>query len=342
MKKTKEYAKMIEKRGVCAVGIKLGSLEMKYGLCLAPMAGYTDRAMRFVCHSLGAELSVTEMVSAKAVVYGDKKTFALSRIMPDEGPVSLQIFGSEPEIMAQAAYILSNTMGSMPPVAIDINMGCPVNKIFSNGEGSALMKSPELIEKITRAVSEAVKIPTTVKIRAGINKNSINAVECALAAEEGGAALICIHGRTREQMYGGVADREIIKNVKSSLHIPLIANGDITSAESALAMLRDTGADGIAIGRGAVGNPFLFSEITAALEGGSFSEPTLEERIEVALLQLRTSILDRGERVAIPEARKQIALYLRGFHGAALIRGEINRSLTYGEVEKALRSALKV
>ena len=322
------------------MGIKLGSVDMKYGLCLAPMAGYSDRAMRYVCHKYGAEHSVTEMVSAKAVVYDDKKTFSLAKILPDEGPVSLQIFGSEPEIMAEAAHILSNPKEGVRPVAIDINMGCPVNKIFSNGEGSALMKNPELIRRITKSVSEAIDIPTTVKIRAGINRDSINAVECALAAEEGGSSLICIHGRTREQMYGGLADREIIRNVKSSLQIPLIANGDIVDGESALAMLRDTGADGIAIGRGAVGNPFIFEEIICALKGREYAPPTIEQRVDTALLQLRLAVEEKGERIAIPEARKQIALYLRGFHGAARIRAEINRALTYKEVEIALRSAL--
>lgn len=323
------------------MAVSLGKLNITHGLCLAPMAGYTDRAMRLVCRKYGVEHSVTEMVSAKAVIFNDKKTFALARILPDEGPVSVQIFGSEPEIMAEAAHTLANPKEGVRPVAIDINMGCPVNKIFGNGEGSALMKSPELIERITRAVANSVDIPTTVKIRAGINKNSINAVECALAAEEGGASLLCIHGRTREQMYGGLADREIIKNVKDSLRIPLIANGDIVDGASALAMLRDTGADGIAVGRGAVGNPFIFSEIISALEGKSFSEPTIEERVDTALLQLRTAIEEKGERMAIPEARKQIALYLRSFHGAARIRAEINRALTYREVEKALRSALE-
>ena len=320
--------------------IKLGNAEFKHGLWLAPMAGYTDRAMRLVCHNYGAEHSVTEMVSAKAVVYNDKKTFALAKILPDEGPVSVQIFGSEPEIMAEAAHTLANPTEGARPIAIDINMGCPVNKIFGNGEGSALMKSPELIERITRAVSSAIDIPTTVKIRAGINKSSINAIECALAAEEGGASLLCIHGRTREQMYGGAADREIIKNVKNALHIPLIANGDILDGASALSMLRDTGADGIAIGRGAVGNPFIFNEIICALEDKAFTEPTIEERIDTALLQLKTAVEEKGERIAIPEARKQIALYLRSFRGAARIRAEINRATTYEEVEKALKSAL--
>lgn len=322
------------------MGIKLGGLEMKHGICLAPMAGYTDRAMRLVCRKYGAEHSVTEMVSAKAVVYNDKKTFALAKILADEGPVSIQIFGSEPEIMAEAAHTLASPADGVRPVAIDINMGCPVNKIFGNGEGSALMKNPDLIYRITKAVSSAIDIPTTVKIRAGVSKNSINAIECALAAEEGGASLLCIHGRTREQMYGGLADREIIKNVKSALQIPLIANGDIVSAESALSMLRETVADGIAIGRGAVGNPFIFEEILAALENRDFSEPTTEERVKIALLQLKTAVEDKGERIAIPEARKQIALYLRSFHGAARIRAEINRATTYEDVEKALKSAL--
>lgn len=320
--------------------IKLGSLEMQHGLCLAPMAGYTDRAMRLVCRENGAEHSVTEMVSAKAVVYNDKKTFALAKILKDEGPVSVQIFGSEPEIMAEAANILISRGEGERPVAIDINMGCPVNKIFSNGEGSALMRNPELIKKIVKAVSSSIDVPTTVKIRAGISKSSINAVECALAAQEGGASLLCIHGRTREQMYGGSADREIIKNVKSALQIPVIANGDILSGEDAFSMLRDTNADGIAIGRGAVGNPFIFAEILAALKNESYSLPTIEKRVSTALHQLAVAIDEKGERVAIPEARKQIALYLRSFHGAARIRAEINRAQTFKEVEKALKSAL--
>ena len=317
------------------------ALKFKHNIFLAPMAGYTDRAMRLVCHKYGCEHSVSEMVSAKAVSFGDQKTFSLARILPDEGPVSVQIFGSEPEVMANAAYTLSNAPDGIRPVAIDINMGCPVHKIFSNGEGSALMRDPDLIYRITKAVSGAIDIPTTVKIRAGINSQSINAVECARAAEEGGASMLTIHGRTREQMYGGLADREIIKNVKSTLQIPVIANGDIVDSASALAMLRDTGADGIAIGRGAVGNPFIFTEIISAIEGKEYTEPSLEERIDIALLQLRTAIEEKGERVAIPEARKQIALYLRSFRGAARIRAEINRSTTYTEVEAALNSALK-
>lgn len=320
--------------------MKIGNADIGHGICLAPMAGYTDRAMRLVCHELGADYSVTEMVSAKAVVYKDKKTFSLAKIQSDEGPVGIQIFGSDPEIMAEAAESLISSCEGAMPTAIDINMGCPVHKIFSNGEGSALMRSPELIEKITRAVSSSISIPCTVKIRSGVDSSSINAVECALAAESGGAALICVHGRTRVQMYGGKADREIIKNVKCSVQIPVIANGDVTNAEEAMSMLSDTGADGIAIGRGAVGNPYIFAEIKAALENRVYTPPSFEERVRLALRQLKVAVEDKGERIAIPESRKQIALYLRAFSGAAALRADINSATTYREVEKIMERCL--
>ena len=219
-------------------------------------------------------------------------------------------------------------------------MGCPVAKVFSNGEGSALMKDPDLIYRIVKAVSENTPLPTTVKIRAGVDEKSINAVECALAAESGGAALVAVHGRTRAEMYSGKADLEIIKKVKQSLHIPVVANGDITSGEEAIRALSVTGADGIMIGRGAIGNPFVFAEIKTALSGESFIPPTTEEKIETALFQLKTAIDEKGEGVAVREARKQIALYLRSFKGAAQIRAEINRSESYAEVESAMRTAL--
>lgn len=318
------------------MSISIGGFDFKYGLSLAPMAGYSDRAMRLLCHRWGAEYSVTEMVSAKAVVFGDKKTFSLARILPDEGPVALQIFGKEPEIMAEAAATLYEKAEGAKPFAIDVNMGCPVNKIFSNGEGSALMKNPDLIEEIVSAIKRAVSVPVTVKLRTGVNERFINAVECALAAESGGASMITLHGRTREQMYGGLADRKIIKDVKSRLHIPLIANGDVTNSESALAMLEETGADGIAIGRGAVGNPFLFREIISAIEKTDFTEPTIRERTDAALFQLKCAVEEKGEYTAVTESRKQIALYLRAFRGAAQIRAKINRATTFSEVEEAL------
>ena len=308
------------------------------------MAGFSDRAMRRICADMGVEYSVTEMISAKAVTFGDKKTYSLANVRPDEGRVALQIFGSEPDIMGRAAHILSTRdfgEGYCSPCAIDINMGCPVHKIFSNGEGSALMRDPELIYRITKAVKENTDLPVTVKHRTGVDDKSLNAVECAQAAQSGGASLITVHGRTRVQMYSGTVNREIIKNVKQSVHIPVIANGDILSGADALSMLRDTGADGVAIGRGAVGNPFIFREVIAALEGREYTEPTLEEKVDTALLQLRLAIEDKGERVAVPEARKQIASYLHSFRGAASIRARINQALTYSEIERIFKEALK-
>ena len=342
--------------------MRIGNIEIKNGIFLAPMAGYTDRAMRLMAREFGCEYTTTEMVSAKAVTYGDKKTFRLGRIYSDEGPVALQIFGSEPEVMAEAAGIIlrheevlmasgvtheslypglscENATVALP-VAFDINMGCPVNKIFSNGEGSALMRDPDLIFRITRAVSEATPLPTTVKMRLGIDPSHINVMECAKAAEEGGAKAICIHGRTRAQMYGGEASFEEIARVKSSLSIPVIANGDITTPEDARRVLDMTLADGIAIGRGAVGNPYLFLGIRNMLEEKPYIAPTTEMLIEAALRQLRYAVADKGEAVAIPESRKQIALYLKGFRGAARIRTEINMSKTLPEVEAALRFSL--
>ena len=324
--------------------MKIGSVDLKHGLFLAPMAGFSDRAMRRVCHEMGAEYSVSEMISAKAVTFGDKKTFSLAAVRPDEGPVALQIFGSEPEIMGEAARILTERQwgeGYASPVAIDINMGCPVHKIFSNGEGSALMRDPELIYRIVRAVKDNTDLPVTVKHRTGIDTGSLNAVECALAAEAGGAELITVHGRTKAQMYSGTVDRETIKNVKQSVRIPVIANGDILSGADALSMLADTGADGVAIGRGAVGNPFVFGEIAAALGGAEYKAPTLEEKVATALWQLRLAIEDKGEGKAVPEARKQIASYLHSFKGAAKIRVKINQALTYAEIEKIFEDAMK-
>ncbi len=316
--------------------LRLGDITLPHGIILAPMAGFTDSAMRTVSHEWGAEYSVTEMVSAKAVYFGDKKTYTLARIHEGEGNVGVQIFGSEPDIMAFAAERLSSESGSVPPAAIDINMGCPVPKVFSNGEGSALMRDPELIYKIVRAVCGATSLPVTVKLRAGVDRAHVNAVECALAAESGGAAAVAVHGRTRVEMYMGRADREVIKNVKQSLHIPVIANGDVTSGEDAAAILRETGADGVMIGRGAIGSPFLFSEVRAALSGEAYAPPSEEERVATALCQLSLAIADKGEGIAVRESRKQTALYFRGFRGAAALRARINRAETYDEVRRAV------
>jgi tRNA-dihydrouridine synthase B len=324
-----------------ASSLKIGNKELKYGLFLAPMAGFTDRAMRLVAKKHGAEFSTTEMVSAKAVCFEDKKTHALARIKEDEGPVSLQIFGSEPDIMAKAAQILQNgEADGVSPIAIDINMGCPVNKIYSNGEGSALMRNPDLIYKITKAVSENINIPTTVKLRAGVDESSKNAVECALAAEAGGASVVTVHGRTRVEMYSGTVDAEIIKNVKKTLQIPVIANGDVNSYGDYVKLLSQTGADGVMIGRGAIGNPFIFEEIIALSEGIEYRRPSLDERAEAALYQLSAAVADKGEAVAVRESRKQIALYLHSFRGAAELRRRINSAESYEDVQSALYAAL--
>ncbi len=320
--------------------MQIGNIYLGMGLSLAPMAGFSDIAMRILCHRYGSDYSVSEMISAKAVTYGDKKTFSLAKISENEGPTALQIFGSDPDIMAEAARILTEGSDGIKPCMIDINMGCPVHKIFSNGEGSALMRNPELIEKIVSAVRKSIKIPVTVKIRKGIDDSNINAVECAKAAEAGGANAVCVHGRTRVQMYSGTSDRKIIEKVKLSLHIPVIANGDITSGEDAVKMISDTGADGIAVGRAAVGNPFIFSEIKAFLNNKSYTPPTIEERIEAALLQLRLSVENKSEKNAVLEARKQIALYVKGVRGASEIRGRINQAASYSEVEKLFLSVL--
>ncbi len=315
----------------------LNGKHFPHGVFLAPMAGFTDYAMRKICHDLGAEATTTEMVSAKAVCFGDKKTFSLARIREEEGTVSVQLFGSEPDLLAKAAEMLSKgTPDGCPPFAIDINMGCPVPKVFNNGEGSALMKDPDRIRRIVRACTESTDLPISVKLRLGVDEKSLNAVECALAAEAGGASWITVHGRTRKQMYSGEANRELIRNVKNSIHIPLIANGDITDADSALSMLKDTGADGIMIGREAIGNPFVFRDILLAMEGKTPVGASLSERVETAERQLALAVADKGEVVAVKECRKTVAKYFAGFRGSAALRLAINSCTTQKEVLNCL------
>lgn len=323
-------------------GLNIGALSFEYGLALAPMAGFSDRAMRLVSKMRGAEFSVSEMVSAKAVVFRDKKTATLAKIEPDECPCAVQLFGSEPEIIAEAAEIVcSGEFGGALPFMIDINMGCPVPKIFKNNEGSALMREPKKIEEILRAVTKRIPLPVGVKLRLGIDESTINVKECAIAAECGGASLVTVHGRTRTALYSGEARYTEIAEVKRALGIPVIANGDITDGARALAVINETGADGIMIGRGAIGNPFIFEEIRAAIDGKQYTPPTVSERVDAALLQLRLAILDKGEDIAVREARGQIAQYLRSFRGAAGLRAEINRARTYREVEEAMHRVLE-
>ncbi len=322
--------------------VKLNNVVLNHALMLAPMAGFSDRAMRLISKRFGAEYTTTEMVSAKAVVYKDKKTEKLARIEEDEAPAAVQIFGSDPDIMAEAARIISSgAFGGAIPLAIDINMGCPVPKIFKNGEGSALMQNPALIEKIVSSVKAATPLPVTVKLRLGIDENSINVLESAMRAEAGGASLAVIHGRTRKDQYSGNARFEEIRNVKKNIRIPVIANGDITSAEKALEVLEYTGADGIMIGRGAIGNPFIFKEIGAALSKESYTPPSLSERADTALLQLRLAIEDKGESYAVREARGSIAQYFHSFRGAAAFRAKLNRAESYSEIAEATEKLIE-
>ncbi|MBQ8289642.1 MAG: tRNA dihydrouridine synthase DusB [Clostridia bacterium] len=304
-------------------------------VCLAPMAGFTDSAMRIISREWGADLTFTEMVSAKAVRYGDKKTLTLSRIDEREGDCILQLFGSEPDTLAYATEALLAT-AEVKPVGIDINMGCPVNKIFQNGEGSALMKNPSLIYDIVKSTRSATDLPLSVKMRLGVDDAHKNAVECALAAESAGADFITVHGRTRAQMYSGESDLLGIAEVKSALHIPLIASGDVVDGESALRILSRTGADAIMVGRAAIGNPFVFAEIKSALDGNAKREITLENKRESALRQLSLAIELKGEHTAVLESRKQLALYFKGMKGASALRGALNTATTYAEIKRLL------
>ena len=302
---------------------------------LAPMAGITDSAFRLLCREEGCGLSYSEMVSAKAMYYGDKKTETLLKIREEEEPVAFQIFGSEPEVMAFAAEKLNDRKN----VILDINMGCPVPKVFKNGDGSALMKNPRLIKEITEATVKVSKKPVSIKMRLGVNADSINVVECALAAEAGGASFIAVHGRTRDQYYSGKADWDYIKKVKEALSIPLIGNGDIFSAEDALRMMDYTGCDAVMVGRGALGNPWIFREILALYEGKSLPErPSLQEISEMMTRHLNLMAAFKNERIAVFEMRKHVGWYLKGVHGAAEMRRRINTINDIDELRAFMKS----
>ena len=332
----------------------IGDVKLKHGLMLAPLAGVSDHPFRRVCRALGAEYTVSEMVSAKSLCYekkskkaqaGQSKTAPLAEVHADDVPMAVQIFGSEPEFMAEAAAMLADgsyagCRSAAKPTAIDINMGCPVHKIVSNGEGSALLRDIPLAGRIVRAVVAAQPLPVTVKIRIGFDADSICAVEMAQELEAAGAAAICVHGRTREQMYRPGVDLEQIAAVKAAVRVPVIGNGDIYTAEDALRMKRETGCDGLMIARGAMGNPWLFSEIMCALEGREFTPPTMAERIETALSQMDQMIEEKGERVGFAESKKQMAWYIHGVKGAAEARGRMMTAQDAGEVARILRGLI--
>lgn len=305
---------------------------------LAPMAGVTDRPFRLLCREKGASLVYTEMVSAKAMHYKDKKTFEIARTWPDEMPIGVQIFGCEPEIMAEAAAWLSR----QPDVAlIDINMGCPAPKIVKNGEGAALMLKPDLVRRIVRETVKASQKPVTVKIRKGWDRASANAVEIASICEEEGAAMVTVHGRTRDQMYSGKADLDCIKRVKQALAIPVTGNGDIRSPEDARRMFEETGCDAVMVGRGALGNPWIFENIKSYMKNGTYDkEVPPSERLKVIMRHYGMMEKEKGERAALLEMRKHAAWYIQGLPGCAKVKAEIFRTCDISRAKEIIREYL--
>jgi len=312
--------------------IKIGNIEVNSKLALAPMAGVTDLAFRTVCREFGAKLTYTEMVSAKALVYQDKKTRSLLKTGENEHPVGAQIFGSDASCMAEAAGLALEISGAD---FIDINMGCPVGKIVKSGDGSALMKDPDKAMKIIKAVVNAIKTPVTIKIRKGWDKGNVNAVEFAKMAEAAGVSAIGVHGRTRVQMYSGKADWDIIREVKKAVSVPVLANGDIFSAEAATRILRYTGADIAMIARGAMGDPWLFEKASAALVDNEIPKhPPIGTRAETALRQFELAANQKGERIACLEARKHYSWYLRGVPHSGYFKERISQASTMDDLRE--------
>ena len=305
---------------------------------LAPMAGVTDLPFRLLCKEQGAGLLCMEMISAKALQYKNKNTKALLAIHPKEYPVSLQLFGSDPKIISEQAKRIEE----LPFQILDINMGCPVPKVVKNGEGSALMKNPKLVYEIVYQTARAIQKPVTVKIRKGFDDACINAVEIAKIIEEAGGAAVAVHGRTREQYYSGKADWEIIRQVKEAVSIPVIGNGDVTSGEKALEMRERTGCDGVMIGRGAQGNPWIFHELLEYDRTGKLPpRPSKEQIKETMLRHARLQLEFKGEYLGIREMRKHVAWYTKGMEGSAKLRDDINKVESYAELETLLNERIK-
>lgn len=317
---------------------KIGNVEIENQLVLAPMAGITNEAFRSICKEMGVGLVVCEMISDKALSFHNAKTIKMTGVSQNEHPLSMQIFGADKETLVYAAkWIYENTDADI----IDINMGCPVNKVAKRaGAGSSLLRDPNKVYEITKAVVEATPLPVTVKIRIGWDENNINAVENAKMIEKAGACAIAVHGRTRAQMYSGHANLDVIKDVVEAVNIPVVGNGDIVDGPSALHMLEYTGCKAIMIGRGALGNPWIFKEINAYFAGEEFKRPSKEEIYNMIVDQYERLLKLKGERLALLEMRSHVGWYLKGMQGSAQIKNKANQALSFEEVKKILKEYL--